>query len=426
MPRAQAEPDITTKPQFWLIAVGLIACVPFIQSMMTWTHDGQLTSQQFLIRLFSLVTVCAQIGLLLIAGRMGFEYGDTIHGLPKRAKILLGIWAAFAIVAVVLNSVRMPQSALITCRYVLQGLTLAALAHLIRSEGDFDAKRWFGILTLGGLAYISLLTIFALTVPLPRTFPWERALPSATSIRHIGNYVAILAIAPAALWLTSVDRSKWFGALAFGALVLFVSWSGSRAALLGLVTSVAVGLWATRRHVAITKITGLAAIFAGGVSASAAVPNPTDSFGLLRIFASIQPNHEISSGRIEIWLRTIDEIRKSPLLGHGAGRFANNMSELYGFDVDNPHNFVLQYFYDWGLVGGAAGLALLFMLGRAIWWRRGGDPLLVFAGIAGFAILISIGMLEGMLYHPMKMFLVMAMIAPLLARVAPHAVDNAQ
>jgi O-antigen ligase len=88
------------------------------------------------------------------------------------------------------------------------------------------------------------------------------------------------------------------------------------------------------------------------------------------------------------------------------------MSQLYGYDLDNPHNFALQFLYDWGVFGGGAALALLAWLGLLIYRARHNNPIVVFSAVAGYSILLFIGQLEGMLYHPLKMLLVMAMIAP--------------
>ena len=412
---ANADQDTVAQPRIWIYTACLLAFVPLLQSVMTWTYDGQLTSQQFLIRLFSLTTTCAEIGILLIAGRVGFEYKTLFSGLPKATKILLAVWGVCALAALFLNTAHVQISAFVLARYALQGLTLAAIIHMLRTADHFEATKWFGLLALGGLAYIILLTYFAITVPNPRTFPWEGGLPSATSVRHIGNYVVILAIAPAALLLFANKPRKWHYAIAFAAMTMFAAWTGSRAAVLGLVLSLISGWFFMRRDITRGKIAALGFAFFGGIVASIPLPIPNPSYGLLRMFDALQPGVEISSGRIEAWLHTIHEIAKQPFLGHGTGRFANNMSELYGLDLDNPHNFILQYFYDWGVIGGAAGLALLFMLGRAVFQQRGKEPMLVFAAIAGITILFTIGLLEGMLYHPMKMFLVMAMIAPVFA-----------
>jgi O-antigen ligase len=409
------------EPKYWLFAVALLAFVPAIQSTITWSYTGHLSGQQALVRIFSLVTVCAEIILLVLAERSGFSYVKTLKSLPKTIQIVLGVWLSGAVLAYAIKPDYPLISGLVLLRYILQGVALAVLVHLVSSAQTYKDQKWFATLSLGGIAYFTLLAVFALTVPDPKTLPWEYSMPSATSIRHIGNYLAILSLAPAALLLTSKETRIWPYALCLGVLTMGIAWTGSRAAWLGLVVAVIAGCIFVRSTISSNrfKLVGLSVFL--GTAVSAVLPNPTPMFGILRFWSSIQPGVEMSSGRIELWTNTFTEILKQPLIGHGAGRFAINMNEIYNYDVDNPHNFMFQYFYDWGLIGGGAGLALLAFLGRAIFQRRGKEPMVVFAAIAGFTLLIFVGLLEGMLYHPMKMMLVILLIAPIFRTSAKQA-----
>jgi O-antigen ligase len=410
------------EPQYWLFAISLLAFVPVIQGLVTWTHTGQLTGQQALIQMFSLVTICTEIILLLLAERTGFSYAKTLKSLPRTIQIILSAWLLFAALAYVIKPDYPVISGFVLARYILQGLSFAVLVHLVSSSETYQDQKWFATLSLGGVVYCALLGTFAITVPDPKTFPWEYIMPSATSIRHIGNYLAILALAPAALLLASKQARIWPYAMCLGVLTMGIAWTGSRAAFLGLLVAVIAGCIFVRSSVSSNRFKFLGLSLFLGTAASAVLPNPTASFGILRFWSSIQPGVEMSSGRIELWTSTFTEITKQPWIGHGAGRFANNMSEIYNYDLDNPHNFVFQYIYDWGLLGGCAGLMLLAFLGRAIFRRRDKEPMVVFSAISGFSLLMFVGLLEGMLYHPMKIMLVMLMIAPIF-RTSPKQAD---
>jgi O-antigen ligase len=410
------------EPQYWLFAIGLLAFVPVIQGLITWSYAGQLSGQQVLIRMFSLVTICAEIILLLLAERAGFSYAKTLKSLPKTIQIVLGSWLLFAVLAYVIKPDYPVISGFVLLRYILQGLSLAVLVHLVSSAKTYKDQKWFATLSLGGAVYCALLGTFAMTVPDPKTFPWEFSMPSATSIRHIGNYLAILALAPVTLLLASKKPRIWPYALCLGFLTMGIAWTGSRAAWLGLLVAVITGCIFVRASVSGDRFKLLGLSLFLGTAASAALPNPTASFGILRFWSSIQPGVEMSSGRIELWTSSFTEIMKQPWIGHGAGRFANNMGEIYNYDLDNPHNFLFQYIYDWGLLGGCAGLMLLAFLGRAIFRRRDRQAMVVFSAVSGFSLLIFVGLLEGMLYHPMKMMLVMLLIAPIF-RTSPKQAD---
>ena len=249
-------------------------------------------------------------------------------------------------------------------------------------------------------------------------------LPSATSVRHIGNYVAILAIAPAALFLFGDGTRKYAILLCWIVAWTFIAWTGSRAALLGLLAGVASAFVFTHRATVKAKWAQLGVAATGGVAVSLALPNPDPAFGLIRMFQDTSSEADSSSGRIEIWQQTWQHILQHPWVGHQAGTFGSRMHELYGYDLDNPHNFVVQYLYDWGFVGGSAALFLIGCLAVSIFRRRAHAAILVFPAFAGMALLLSIGLLEGMLYHPLKMVLVMAMIAPLLGRHSHQFKDD--
>jgi O-antigen ligase len=405
--------SIRSKQQYWLPIICIIASVPFLQGLLTWSWDGRLSGGQALTRILSLGTVTAVMLILMIGLRGGFTIQPALARAPRPVKILLTIWLLFAIAAMVASQGSLLIPAFILLRYILIGMAFAAMVHVLKNAPDFDLHKWFAILMAGGVIYLISLIFFALLVPDPLVFPWGSGLPSATSIRHIGNYLAILAIAPTALFLIGGHKWNWPVLAALTIMVTFIAWSGSRAAILGLVFCTIIGWFFTRQHVSYKKLLALAGSYTAGLALSLLIPNPTSNFGLFRFFDTLQPGVDSSSGRVEIWQNTITQILNAPMLGHGAGRFAGNMSKLYGYDLDNPHNFALQYLYDWGIFGGGAALALLAWLGLLIYRARHNKPIIVFSAAAGYAILLFIGQLEGMLYHPLKMLLVMAMIAPI-------------
>jgi O-antigen ligase len=404
--------SVQLRPRYWLHIILIIASVPFLQGLLTWSWDGQLSGGQALTRILSLGTVAAEMLILMIGIRGGFTLQPALVRAPRPVKILLTIWFLSAVTAMMIGHGSLLIPAFILLRYILICMAFAAMVHILKEAPDYDLHKWFAILMAGGGVYLISLTFFALLVPEPLVFPWGSGLPSATNIRHIGNYLAILAIAPTALFLIGGNKWNWPALAALTAMVTFIAWSGSRAAILGLIICTIAGWFFARPHVPYKKLLALGGSYAGGLALSLVIPNPSATFGLFRFFGTLQPGVDSSSGRIEIWQNTITQILQQPWLGHGAGRFSANMGKLYGYDLDNPHNFALQYLYDWGIMGGGAALALLAWLGLLIYRARHNQPILVFSAIAGYAILLFIGQLEGMLYHPLKMLLVMAMIAP--------------
>lgn len=400
----------------WWIAIVVIASIPIIQGVVTTPFSGKLQMAQVMIRVFSLVTMAVEIAVIMLALRSGFSVANDIGRFPIAIKLALASLAAIVLFSFMMLPNLFGISALITLRYVLQGMAFAAMIHLIRAADSFDPRRWFCALSAGLFAYIAYIAIFAIFVPDYPDFSWEGMLPSATSVRHIGNYAAILAIAPAALFLFSGGTRKYGFLLCWIAALAFIAWTGSRAAMLGLLVGVLAAFIFTHAAAAKTKWAQLGVATIGGAVISLAFPNPSPAFGLVRTFVGTTDATDLSSGRLELWRHTWQHILQHPWTGHQAGTFGYRMYNLYGYDLDNPHNFVLQYFYDWGFLGGSAALVLIGYLGIEIFQRRTHAAILVFPAVAGMALLIGIGLVEGMLYHPLKMVLVMAMIAPLLSQ----------
>jgi O-antigen ligase len=401
--------------KYWLFALYFCALVPVLHGLETYSHDGLFNLSQIWARQFSLTTVVAEMAIITLAYACRFSLSDTMRGTPLLVRVALAIWGISAVVSYFHGAEMYIIPAAILARYVIQVVALLSLIWLIKRADSFDMEKWLSVLALGALGYALFLTACALSVEDVAKFPWLSAMPSATSVRHIGNYAAILAIAPAALYLTSHRAHSWRWLVCWIATIMLIAWTGSRAALLGLSVCMGFGWFAVRSSITLKKIFGLIAAFISAILASAFLPTPDESLGVVRLF-KITPNAEPTSGRILTWTKTALEIEKEPYIGHGAGRFANNMHDLYGFDVDNPHDFIMQYLYDWGLFGGGAATFLLLYLAYAVYHKRDNQPQYVFPAIAGIVILLFIGLLEGMLYHPMMMLLVMAMIAPLLSK----------
>ncbi len=401
--------------KYWLYAIYFCALVPVVHGIETYSRSGFFTMAQVWARQFSLTTVVAELVVIVLALSSRMPLVEWIRTAPRITKAALAIWTVFAVASYLHGPEMYIIPAFVLLRYVVQGLALASLIWLIQRADNFDVQKWFSVLAFGGLIYALFLAVAGLSVEDVAKFPWLSSMPSATSVRHIGNYAAILAIAPATLFLTSGAPRPWRWLLCWAVAIMLIAWTGSRAALLGLCVCIMFGWIAVRSFITLKKIYIFAATSIGALLSSVFIPTPDESLGIIRLF-KITPNAEPTSGRLLTWSKTITEIEKDPYIGHGAGRFANNMHDLYGFDVDNPHNFIMQFLYDWGILGGGAAILLLLCLGYAVYRKRDNDPTYVFAGIAGIVILLFIGLLEGMLYHPMMMLLVIAMIAPLLSR----------
>ncbi len=414
------------KSRYWLHIIIIISAVPFIQSLITWSWDTQFSFLQSLIRILSLVSIVGEIIVINIARKTKFKEKYFFSSAPPIVKILLLIWIFWAIISLIFSIENLDAyisiPIFISLRYPLHIIFFMAVIHILKNsliDQENKYQTYYLILGMGGMAYLISLLVFIISVPNPVELTWTHGLPSAVSIRHIANYMALFALALAAYSLNAKKWRYWIVLASIIIMTAFIAWSGSRAAILGLIISVCSAIifmkYFIKSELGWKKLLALPLSIIIGSISSLLLPIPHPIYGIRRFFIKMQDGVDSSTGRIELWLNTIDEIIKSPFLGHGAGRFGSNMNKLYAYDYDNPHNFILQYFYDWGLIGGTVGLSLVAWLGIKIYLARHNDIQIVFAAIAAYTMLITIGMLEGMFYHPIKIILAIALIAPIFA-----------
>lgn len=402
----------TKKFDAWQIAICIMAALPALFVLATWDSDGLQTPRAFAVRYLSLPVTFCQLCIILLAVRSKFDVAGIVDKLGRFPKLLIAIWSIFAIISVALADDKLFPSAFATLQYALHAIFLAAVVHLARSsDAKVDGRTWsISVLVMGGLAYVGLITLFALLVPDKTTFPWTLRLPSGTNVRQIGYFVAIASVAPLSLVLFGRKKIALF-CLVFTVLVTFIAWSGSRGALIGLLFGTVAGA-AALGHAVSKFRAGIAFLsFVAGLSASLILPAPTPEFGLIRMVSSLEQD-DIGSGRSLVWKSTVAEISNSPWIGHGSGTFNKNMRETYGFDFNHPHQFILQYFYDWGIIGGtAAGLLLLMLFLWCVKVGRQYNDAVSYASLSALCTIAAVGMIDGALFYPFSIFLALLAVA---------------
>ena len=402
--------------QSWFFVIVAISMTPLVQGLLTTTLDGYVTYPQSVIRVLSVVTILTDFFIIIVAIKIGFlQY--IRFDLSNIVKIIFAILFASAIFSALAENILVVFSLFITLRFFIQIAALFSLIHILSSSSNFDTKRYFGVMMTGVFLYVAYIILIIAMIPDYAAFYWLGGLPSATNVRHIGNYVAILSIAAIGLFLFAKNPNQWHIVAAIFVITAFLAWTGSRAAFVGLIVALPTAIYVVRHKVSATRIGILAATMIVAVLATIPLPTPNPSYGVMRMInaSDVRQSSDISSSRTIVWQHTIEEIAQAPLLGHGAGRFLGNMDAKYRYDLDNPHNFILQFGYDWGILGLAVALLLLILGSVRLFKLPTISPLATFCAVSGLMLMLSIGMLEGMFYHPLKMLLASALIAPAFA-----------
>lgn len=399
----------------WRLVILIIAAMPVFHALATWDADGNLGQFNHILRVYSLPVVFLELAIIIYAFGTGWRPLQQIAQLSKSVRFALCAFIAFG----TLSSIAAGELAIISLlnfsRYLMQALLFAALVHILKNAKEFSLRRWLAYIAAGSVAYVVLLALFCLQVTSPETFRWTERLPSATNVRQIGNVVALLAIVPAGILLMAHDaKTRIAASLVQICLLAFVMWSGSRGGLLGYGVALASMALFCRVLFKVKKVTTLVATWIISLVVALAIPAPADGFGMSRVKASMTAE-DATSGRIEIWKSTIKAISEEPLIGHGSATYRFNMMEINGYAYNHPHNFVLQFSYDWGILGGGLALFLLATLAfRAISVSPKMEPQKALA-IGAFGGISAMASIDGALFYPLPMAIAIALIAPAYA-----------
>lgn len=396
----------------WQAAICILALLPSAYVLSTWDSDGRLGLFAYSMRHLSLPVSAAELFVVYLASRQNFRIRAAFSKLDFMTKLLISIWFIFAFLPVLIVTHNSALTTLITLQYALHGIFLAALVYLANSNSEQQITREISLqfLLFGGAAYVALLIIFALLVPDKQTFPWTMRLPSGTNIRQIGYFVAVLAVVPFSLALFGRKRTVTYSLILAG-FVAFIAWTGSRGALAGLLFGMLAGAVFLGRLPTNSRIIMIVLSVVIGLAASLMLPTPAPEFGLVRIVSSVGQG-DLGNGRFFVWESTLTEILKTPLIGHGSGSFKQNMHEAYGLDFNHPHQFIMQFVYDWGLIGGiAAGLLLLKLFLICLSNSRKSKDSAGIALLSSLCTLAAVGLIDGALFYPFSIFLALSIVA---------------
>lgn len=131
------------------------------------------------------------------------------------------------------------------------------------------------------------------------------------------------------------------------------------------------------------------------------------------------------TGRTELWQYTIEKYLENPLFGKGPGSFfmITFNDWIYGKSPLNiphtqPHNMILQFLIEWGIIGTAIMLVLLIKfliksLQNLIKFKK---YILLMPGL-GIAALTAHGMVDGTFFHPTFTFLIVLMLSVMCVEI---------
>ncbi|HEU0042950.1 O-antigen ligase family protein [Sphingomonas sp.] len=392
----------------WLgIAIGVV--MPVLSAMIYPTYMHQMyPAWAEWTRLMELPFVACEIVIIQAAVRAGYRDGEILGKLPKDITAALALLTIGLIVGSTFSSKNVAASLALSITTVVHLRLCAAIFFLARPVQPERLSAFFPWLG-AGLVALTLLTIWKFQLPPPEwtvpggTIEWASAMPGFISVRHFGSWTGAIAAGLMIAMLYGKREESRLGDLLYLLAAGLTFWSGTRAAVLAMAV-VALIAWASLRRLpdarAIVRVGSLSALAMLG----AIMFDPGLAEFTLFGRSDVHDASALASGRLELWHDTFMRWRDAPVFGWGSG---STFWEVYtGWSHTQPHNVVLQFLISWGLVGAAGGL---WLLGRAIGaTHRTGmkdDALRPLTGTL-YALLIM-SLLEGMLYYPRFIMLVM-------------------
>jgi O-antigen ligase len=414
---ARAHP-ILREPVLVLIALIAIA-MPVVSALIypTYIHHMPTKAWEF-SRLIELPFVVSEVAVVLWAGRKGFDLTLAWRKLPRDIRIAAAVLLLAICVSALLISNNFLYSLTHSLIVVIHLVSALAVYHLVAQRSMPGPDRIIPLIAAGAAVLVVYAAWWLLTAPPPGTqlygkIEWHAALPGFISVRHFGAWYGALAsvFVLRILFAQHEKRIGWdhlFYCLTAAALV----WSGTRAGVLALMVVVAIAMLSLHRIPSARRI-GYAAILTGIALCVAwvAIP-PDDSFRLW----NLEDGHitdSIDAGRFMAWQLGIARWANSPLFGWGTGSFLWEVDP--GFPHTQPHNVVVQFLMNWGIVG---AVLAFWLLGRAI--RAAHASMLVhremlpLLGMA-YALLLQ-SLLEGMLHYPRFIMAIIVLLAVVIAR----------
>lgn len=396
----------------WL---GSLAILPALTALLSFQTNGNFAVWQMVLRQFWLPSQVFEIITILLAFLSGFSLLNLSKKIDQPVLILVLIWLGSVVIAT-LFSARPETATLSIVSWLLNGLFAASAAFLFGNWQSSFAPLWqrtfATLMPIGSAVFAGIILLFVFVVGIDMPYDWVSLLPGFPHIRHSGYFLLPAMALSVGMIATTNLRLRILHICLLTLNLGFAIWIGSRgpAGTFILVLMAAIGVFQKLRTIPVLRDILLSIV--AGCLMSQLVPAPSHSSfnAISRVQGgSTESVDKMSSGRTEIWRDTINSIIERPFVGHGGNQFRLEVPaalETY----NHPHNSVLQFTYEWGLVGGGAMIALLLLLGMRmlkVTLNDQGRSLPFFLAATSMA---AFSLIDGVFYYnlPIMLFLTFA------------------
>ena len=378
----------------------LVGLAPVLFALLTWGPNG-FSGVQNTIRIDAAPVFAIELVVFVVACREGLLGWLRANPPPPLVIAALAIWLAVTIIASwfvapdQLDAIRWTVHWIV---HLLFGFSIAFLCSRMLQVRDFIACYLAGF-----ILYVAIFLVFVSTY-WGQPIDWIHNLPGAIHIRHIGIYAAAMTGMSIGAMAAARGWREWLSAFAVATVGFALGlWTGSRGMALSVAAATAIGvmLIPEMRSPRVWAAGALSLLIGTVAVAWLPVPN-SNMMGVARtVAATIE--HEMTTGRTQIWVNVIHAIARQPVFGYGPGQMAI-VAPFYG--MAQPHNFILQVLLDWGVVGLVCVIVLAFVYFRkaipALHWygARLAPPFIAMMST------LALSMIDAAMYHvlPVSIF----------------------
>ncbi len=388
----------------WLISKWLVLlfCIPIIHILLLSSFDGRFSNWQLAARLFFLPTLFLEIGVFILAVASGLNLSKSLAHIERPVRFLLFGWLGVLVASLFYADAVLGLAVRGALFWAVHVLFFAAVAHLMSLDRQSLVRTQSYLVILPFAASVTGLAIlgFVYFTGLDNGFRWNEDMPGFNNLRHTGYIFApalALGLGHLAAWPQKSPRVHM--------VLLFINttimlWLGSRGPVLGIIFgfTVCVIFFPEMRKFLFLARSAIAV--GSGMLASVILPIPDkSSFGAIQRFWLKGTGDQMTSGRTDLWQESLELLSNKPLFGYGAHQYQFVSDYAMGM-LKHPHQSVLQFFFDWGLVGGGMFLCLFAVLLFKAFFNSDCLPTTKLVSALMVSTLIGFSFVDGVFFYP--------------------------
>ena len=336
---------------------------------------------------------------------------------PSFGKLLLYAFLLFALASTIFSDYLRHS----TQRYLAIIIWIAFfwLVVFLIQRKQLTANLIYITLSTSTLIPIATFSYYYFTLP-PQSFEglFKYHIYFYSNVRHFGYHLTSVTILSFYFVLKYPRNSALF---AFGLSMIFLNfsllfWTTSRQGILLSVTFSLLIIYLYYKE----EWRKISLLFIAGLILSFTLLSllGLDERILDRLYSStveVKDINQLSAGRVEIWLRTIEFIKNKWLLGHGSESFYHLYGEKQIFKIVHPHSFILQSLLAWGVLGSILLFLLIarlfFRACNTLWVQGVHNNEALFIAFITLLSIFANALIDGTLYHVLPIYIFSLMAA---------------